>query len=143
MPSTMTLTAPAGFFDTDWKTVLAGRLHDGSDELGQLLLYKVSSRTPVDTGALLSDEYYVAHPAHDDPIIAEVLAGTENQMEQWGREYDVYQEGGALGLQTYTNAPHEMFGKVLTDDIPDIETWGVKWLQGSLDDIAAQTGESV
>ena len=130
------LTAPKGFMEADWEKVLVGRLHDGSDELGQLILYKVSSRTPVDTGALLADEYYVAHPNPDDKVLAEVLEGTEEQLAEWGRVYDVYQEGGALGLATYTNAPHEMFGRVLTDDIPDIETWGVKWLQGGLDAIA-------
>ena len=38
--------------------------------------------------------------------------------------YAQYQEGGALGLSTYTNPPREMVASAVTEDIPAIEAWG-------------------
>lgn len=132
------ITVPGNFATQNWEATVREELHNGADELGQLLLYKVSSRTPVDTGALLSDEQYTAYASGDNLVF--VFAGDENQMSEWGRFYALYQEGGDLGLETYTNDPHEMFGKILTDDIPDIEMWGNKWLNEACNRLAAGAG---
>lgn len=140
MKASVTLTMPGAFKQQNWELTVREELHAGSDELGQLLLFKVSARTPVDTAALLSDEYYKAYPNRDSDNLAFIGVGDENQMDEWGRFYALYQEGGALGLATYTNAPHEMFARILTDDIPDVEAWGNKWLISAMGRIATGTG---
>lgn len=138
--SDITFTYPGHFFEQDWWAAAAGKLHEGSDELGQLEQFNVSGRTPVDTGALLADIQYIAFPNVSEPRLATIFADTTEQLAEWGRVYDLYQEGGLLGLSTYTNAPHEMFGKMFTDDISAIEEWGTKWLQGGMDTLAAGNG---
>jgi hypothetical protein len=132
------LTVPGNFPTQDMEATVREELHNGADELGQLLLYNVSARTSVDTGALLADEQYTAYTTGDNLVY--VFAGVENQLDQWGRIYALYQEGADLGLETYTNAPHEMFGKILTDDIPDVEAWGQRCLTVAMGRLAAGTG---
>jgi hypothetical protein len=100
------------------------RLHAG--DLADIEYYNISARTPVRTGALLSDLQEQANVS--DTILAYIFYGTENQLDQWDRVYVQYQEGGILGRPTYTNDPHEMVYSALTDDIPAIEEWGNKVL---------------
>lgn len=136
--SSITLTIPGHFFEQDWYETAVSNLFKGTDELGQLEQFNVSARTPTDTGALLADISYEAYSSGDE--FAFIFANTAEQMAEWGREYDVYQEGGLLGLATYTNDPHQMFGHMFDDDIPAIEEWGNKWLQGGMDVLAAGEG---
>lgn len=131
------ITAPAGFFEMDWWAETKHMLHEGAEMLGELLQFTVSSRTPVDTGALLADVSFDASYPPDSNNLVRVYSDTTEQVAEWDRVYMLYQEGGLLGLETYTNAPHEMYGKILTDDIPAIEEWGNQWLQWGMDRIAA------
>jgi hypothetical protein len=96
------------------------RLHAG--ELADLEFYNISARTPVRTGALLSDLQEQANVSGS--ILAYVFYGTSNQLDEWNRVYVQYQEGGLLGAPTYTNGPHMMVFRALTEDIPAIEEWG-------------------
>lgn len=140
MNASITLTAPGGegWFGQDWRKTIFEELFRATDELGQLEQYNVSARTPVDTGALLADVQYTAY--HEGKTLVDVYADDEEQLAEWGRVYALYQEGGALGLSTYTNAPHEMFAKVLTDDIPAIEKWGNDALQKGVDRLGNGSG---
>ena len=150
--SSIEITVPGSnnFWHQDWAATLEAKLHEGSDELGQLLLHKVSSRTPVLTGALMADEFYKAHPKPGDKVLAEVGVGTENQMAEYNRVYALYIEGGSdgfgsagMGLGLGSNANNgnrEMFGRIFTDDIDDVVNWGEQWLQEGLNDIAAGKG---
>jgi hypothetical protein len=116
--ASITLTAPGGesWFGQDWHKTIIEELFRATDELGRLEQYNVSARTPVDTGALLADVQYTAYSS--GTTLVDVFADDEEQLAEYNRVYALYQEGGALGLSTYTNAPREMFAKVLTDDIP-------------------------
>lgn len=127
---TITLTAPTNFFREDWYDVIVGQLHAGQSMLGELLVFTVSSRTPVDTGALQAD---VSWENGSGDEIGTVYSAQTEQLAEWGRVYELYQEGALLGLSTYTNSPHEMYAKVLTDDVPAIEDWGNQWLQRGAD----------
>lgn len=124
------ISVPQEWFQQDWYAKVELGLMDGRDELGQIEQFNVSKRTPVDTGALLSDVSYEIGPGS---TLAYIYADDTNQLDEWNRYYAVYQEGGLLGLSTYTNAPHEMFAQIMTTDIPAIEEWGEKWAQVGLD----------
>lgn len=141
MPSgSVTLTAPGNFFGQNWYNTLISRLYGSTEYLGQMEQFNVSSRTPVDTGALLAGISYEAGHNPGNELLAFIYADESTQEEQWGRVYDVYQEGGDLGLATYTNAPHLMFASILDVDIPAIEIWGTDALQGALDALAVGGG---
>jgi hypothetical protein len=138
--ASITLTAPGGesWFGQDWHKTIIEELFRATDELGRLEQYNVSARTPVDTGALLADVQYTAYSS--GTTLVDVFADDEEQLAEYNRVYALYQEGGALGLSTYTNAPREMFAKVLTDDIPAIEKWGNDALQKGLDRLGSGSG---
>lgn len=140
MAQYVSLTAPAGFFDRSWADLFAESLYLGADELGQLEQYNVMARTPVLTGALQSDVSYKVGPKSDN-VIVEVYSDTTNQLDEWGRVYMLYQEGGALGLETYTNDPHEMYARILTDDLDQIVAWGEGRL--NLAAVAVATGKGI
>jgi hypothetical protein len=134
---TITLVVPGHFLNQDLERTVIQELQAGSDELGAMELYSISARTPVDTGALLSDEFYEVGSL---PVLVTLGMHTENQLDEWGRVYAPYQEGGELGLATYTNGPHEMFARVLPDDIPQISDWGIRQCQAAMDRCAAGLG---
>lgn len=150
MSGEVTLTGPANFWRQDtYKTVMED-LHAGADELGQIEQFNVSERTQVLTGALLSGISYIAHPNPDDKVLVEVFADVEPQLDEWGRIYDLYQEGGSAGFGTANmglglgsnngSGNHEMFGRMFTDDIPAITEWGESMLSGSTDRLAHGNG---
>lgn len=135
----ITLTVPGNFLDQDLEKTVIEELKAAADELGMMELFNISARTPVDTSALLSDEFYKTYP-DSSPTLVFLGVHEENQEEEWGRVYAQYQEGGALGKPTYTNAPHEMFAKVITDDIDQIGEWGVRQCQAAMDRCASGAG---
>jgi len=96
------------FYGTFKRELVGGR-----DEFGDMLVAMVRQNTPQDTGTLFASIDYQPDEADGDNGIVRVFANSYMQMAQWGRQYDVYQEGGILGMPTYTNAPHEMFYKAL------------------------------
>jgi hypothetical protein len=96
------------------------RLHAG--ELADLEFYNISARTPVRTGALLSDLQEQANVSNS--ILAYIFFGTSNQLDEWDRVYVQYQEGPPLGASTYTNPARQMVTLSVTEDIPAIEAWG-------------------
>lgn len=137
MGAEITLTVPGHFLNQDFEQTVIQELHAGSDELGAMELFNISARTPIDTGALLSDEFYKVGSGN---VLVTLGVNTENQLAEWGRIYAPYQEGGELGLSTYTNPPHEMFARVLTDDLDQIGEWGVRQCQMAMDRCAAGLG---
>lgn len=134
MSSRIELQAPPGFLERNWANTFEHWLHEGADELGKLEQFNVMSRTPVLTGALQSDVSYKVGNGNDS-LIVEVYSDTTEQLAEWDRVYMLYQEGGALGLSTYTNGPHEMYARILTDDVDAIRTWGEFYLQVAADKI--------
>lgn len=139
MASGITLTVPAIVKDPEkFRERLIEELHSASDELGQMEAFNVSMRTPVRTSALLSGISYVPGFDASSDVLAYIYADTDTQMEEYKRVYDLYQEGGSLGLATYTNKPHEMFGKMFTDDISAIEAWGMECVNRVLIEMAIE-----
>lgn len=129
MASSVTLLAPYGFFEQDWRRTFEDSLFDGADELGQLEQYNVMQRTPVLTGALQSDVSYKVGPK-SDRVIVQVYSDTQNQLDEWNRVYDIYQEGGVLGAGSNNGSGnHQMFAQIMTTDIAEIQMWGAKWLE--------------
>jgi hypothetical protein len=132
------VTAPKDFFNQDIEATLRRALHRRAQDLGAMENLLIEGRTPVDQGALLSSETFEVN--NSDKELVFLFADPQEQIDVHNREYDVYQEGGALGLATYTNAPHEMFAQVETTDLPGIEAWGEAALQEGCDEIVAGTG---
>lgn len=131
---------PAGWEDdfggNAWR-IIRERLHGDSLALADMEYTNILNRTAIDTGALISDLTPEPHPDPDDDTLARVFYGTENQLNTWGRVYMLYQEGGDLGLHTYTNEPRLMIADALTTDLPEIEQWGYEALNGATDQIAS------
>lgn len=135
----------------DLEGTIKEELHFNAQELVDLEVFNVSSRTPVLTGALLSDVQGIAYLDPNQKDLAFIFSGIENQLDEYGRIYDLYQEGGSAGYGTAQqglglgsnngSGNHEMFGRILTDDIPDIETWGTAACQTALNRCLAGTGK--
>lgn len=121
-----------------------GQIKEGfyadNEEIAQLINFHIQARTPIRTGALVSAEKYeVNHdPSSEDLVV--FYADDAEQLAEWKRVYVAYQEGGAYGLPTYTNPPHEMYAKVETEDADLIQAWGYATLDKSINDIASQVG---
>lgn len=116
-------------------------LHRDSPDLVSLIVPRIQARTAVDTGALQSAIIGDPHPDPDDPVLAEFFADDNPQLAAWGRIYVAYQEGGTLGLPTYTNPPRLMFARVETDDLPLIEAWAIDRCQEAID--LCETGAGI
>jgi hypothetical protein len=124
----------SGMFGQNIEETIKRTLHLNAKELGYTLIDRIVDRTQIMTGALQSSITFDDNPGDfDNPELLFLYANEDEQIAQWGRVYVQYQEGGALGMQTYTNPPREMFAKVLTDDLDDIADWGVKYCQEALD----------
>lgn len=140
MDASFELVMPPGwdknFGGGSWQ-VIREELHAASDQLANIEYTNILNRTHILTGALISDLTPEPHPDPDDDTLARVFYGTENQLSEWGRVYMLYQEGGELGLATYTNPPREMVARALTDDLGDIEDWGLAALNNATDRISA------
>lgn len=109
-------------------------LHEGSPELAQMEQQSTQARTPVLTGALQSDVVGIEQTDPSNLELALINAANKGQLDEWGRVYDIYVEGGELGAPSPTiHSPAEMFGKILTDDIAQIEQWAKDWSDKALD----------
>lgn len=116
-----------------WATI-DEQLHEHTPDLGDVLVPLVQAKTPVLTGALSSDMTYEAYTNPEDPTMGEedlvyVYAEGSEQLAAWDRIYVQYQEGGPLGLPTYTNPPREMFLTTAeTDGLAVTTEWAVEWV---------------
>lgn len=130
-----------GIIGQDIYETINTKLHEGSVELAQMEQQAVRDRTPVLTGALESDVIGIEQTDPSDPELALINSANKGQLDEWGRVYNIYVEGGSLGHSSPTiHSPAEMFGKILTDDIPQIEAWAERWAQEALDLCAAGKG---
>lgn len=113
-----------------WGTI-DEQLHEHSPELGAELQAYVRNLTPIRTGALVMD---IAVEAYPDPggagsDLVYVYAEDIAQEAFWNRVYVAYQEGGPLGLHTYTNDPHQMFYDTATGDgLALTEVWALTYI---------------
>lgn len=109
-------------------------LHAHSPELGDTIRAMVRDITPIRTGALLQDitSYPNTSPAgigSGQSTLVEVKAADVAQQAFWHRYYAPYQEGGVLGLPTYTNPAREMFFTTATTDGLDATIlWAMDWI---------------
>lgn len=136
----LTLEAPGHFLHTDWEETILEVLHANADELGQLEQQSIRDRTNRETGALKLAEKYDLFTDPHDPNLVFLYADEAEQLAEWNRVYVQYQEGGTLGLPTYTNPPHEMFAQVLTTDQLQIELWCAETLAKAFEIIADGLG---
>ena len=120
------------FNELDGKKAMA-ILHDHAPEIAEEVLARIQDRSPKDTGALKGDETY---KLGDGSSLVQWYVGADYQITEWGREYDVYQEGPPLGLSTYTTGEHQMFYRVTTDDLPLIADWAQRTVEGAAESMA-------
>lgn len=105
-----------------WGTI-DEQLHENSPELGAGLQDFVRDLTPIRTGALIMDISVESYPQPGGDDLVWVYAEDIAQEAYWNRVYVQYQEGGLLGLATYTNDPHEMFYGVATGEGLEYAQW--------------------
>ena len=105
-------------------------------------LSAVRARTPVDRSGLIDDIFAVVHHAVDERTLIEINSGSENQLAAWNRVYVQYQEGGALGLPTWTNPPRTMYHQVTTTDLPQITKWAEDAVNVALSRVVNGTGST-
>lgn len=123
------------FMGMDLWATIDEQLHEHSPELGTLLVPLVQAKTPVLTGALQSDMTYEAYPDPEPPgggdeDLVYVYAAGDAQMATWQRIYVQYQEGGPLGLPTYTNPPRQMFYKTAdSDGLTETAEWAYTYVE--------------
>lgn len=121
------------FLDQNFPATVYRSLHDHSPELADLEYDAIYGRTPQRTGALAEGLTKIAYTSTNTDDLALIYFDDQTQIDEWGRVYAPYQEGGQFGLPTYTNPPREMIGSSLTDDIPQIQAWGENACQEALD----------
>lgn len=128
------------FIGQNFGATIRKEVHDDSQELLNLLYYRIEARTPKSSGALAAslDGENFTDPSTDD--LVSFLYLDQPQIDQYGRVYAMYQEGGPLGLATYTNAPHEMLYKVQTDDAPLVNAWIKGSVEAAIAKILAAQG---
>jgi hypothetical protein len=113
-------------------------LHAHSPELGLALQAMVRDITPILTGALLEDITSEPNTAPSgltggESDLVWVYAADVAQQAFWHRYYAPYQEGGVLGLPTYTNPPREMFYITATTDGLDATVmWAMDYIGEAL-----------
>ena len=113
---------PPGLMTDQLAAEMEDALRADADTLTELEVFNITARTPVLTGALASDLTGDTNPSSD--VLSYVYFDDTNQLDEYDRVYVQYQEGGVLGLSTYTNPPREMVASSVIDDIPAIEAWG-------------------
>jgi hypothetical protein len=113
--------------------------HLESPELAALERQAVEDRTPVDTGALREDIAATPYVSTGTDTLVKLYTADSFQEAEWHRIYVAYQEGGLLGLPTYTNEPHEMFAKVATEDTGIITTWAQNAAQHAVEAMTNET----
>jgi hypothetical protein len=116
-----------------WATI-DEQLHDHTPEIGEDLRTLVRAKTPILTGALFIDMSYEAYTnpqgyGAGESDLVWIYSEEIEQQAFWDRIYVQYQEGGALGEHTFTNAPREMFFKTAsTDGLAEVIMWAEKWV---------------
>ena len=133
--ASVTVLAGTGFImgQNIWRTI-DDQLHAHSDEIAEIIRFMVEDKTPVLTGALKSDIIADSYPDTGDNDLAWITSANAEQVIVWNRIYVEYQEGGALGLPTYTNDPRLMFMDTAENDGPvACEVWAEKTIQYALD----------
>lgn len=114
------------------------QLHSHSPELGVTLQAMVRDITPILTGALLSDitslpEISPQGLGGGESTLVLVVAEDVAQQAFWNRYYAPYQEGGILGLPTYTNPAREMFfTTAVTDGLDATLVWAETYINEAL-----------
>jgi hypothetical protein len=135
------VTTPDNLLQEGWWESVVTSLEEGSQELVDLLVFLVSQKTPVRTGALLSSIEGIPNVAHNDPDLAYVYPSEGPQLDEYNRIYAPYVEGGPLGLPSRTiTTPAEMFYGTANENLPEIEAWAQQWVQIGLDRVAAGEG---
>lgn len=132
--------APKNFFNQDLEKTIRRALHRHANDLGAMENKTIEARTAVELGALVSSETFTTNADPEADELVFLFADPQEQIDVHNREYDVYQEGAALGLATFTNPPREMFAQVMTTDLPQIELWGVLAIGEALDEVAGGLG---
>lgn len=128
------IAGTAGIIGMDVNATIDEVLHDHSDELGQTLADLVKAKTPVDTGALESDITFENYPDPGGDDLVYIYSETGEQIQAWDRVYVEYQEGGPLGMATYTNDPRLMFlDTAQGDGVVATEAWAQLYIQEALD----------
>lgn len=112
------IAGTGGITECDLWGTIEEQLHDNSKDIAEILQALVRAKTPIMTGALLTDINYDYYTQTDTEDIAYVYAEQVEQQAYWNRVYVQYQEGGLLGEQTYTNDPREMFFLTAITDGP-------------------------
>ena len=137
------ITQPGHFLNQNWNSTILRILHEHVDELGEMEVESIRARTEEMTGALKSAEEYLPDydPTSLDFVTLDAAEGP--QLDEWKRVYVAYQEGGALGLPTYTNPPRLMFAQVGTTDIPQIEAWAARAIEDAFGTLAAGEGDEL
>jgi hypothetical protein len=115
------------------------KLVSSQEDFGIMLVALVRQNTPIDQGALWASIQWGPDPIDEQGIVM-VFANPAEQMAEWNRVYVAYQEGGALGKPTYTNAPHEMFAKAL-DQVDTIMTLATRMSDSSLNRLSQNLGD--
>jgi hypothetical protein len=109
---------------------LVESLHDEADEIARTIMERIKDRTPRWTGALRGDEDYKLGSGRS---LVTWFVNPDYQLTEWKREYDIYQEGPPLGLETYTRGEHQMFFQVSTTDLPLIAEWAERVVNGGVE----------
>jgi hypothetical protein len=120
------IAGTGGIIGQDIDATIKQQMHMDADNLGKGLVALVDILTPVLTGALLMDMSYDIGAIWGPDDIVFAYAESVAQEAYWNRVYVAYQEGGQLGLPTYTNDPHQMF--LDTAEGPGLaltETWAM------------------
>lgn len=122
------------FHIEDLDTDMLASLYADTDTLGQMEQQSVQGRTPILTGALKSSETYEANNDPSDSTLVRIYASTGPQVDQWGRVYAPYVEGGLMGLPSRTiKHPSTMFEQIFTTDLSQIQEWAAGHLkQGAI-----------
>lgn len=134
MDLSLAITIPD--FEKYDRQFIMGQLHAHADDIAEEIETRIEDRTPEDTGALKEDETYTVSGSATELVMWYV--GTGYQEAENHRYYAPYQEGPPLGLSTYTNAPHQMYFRATTDDLPIIK----EWAQAVVDDAVEQTTQA-
>ncbi|GCE45181.1 hypothetical protein EI42_03155 [Thermosporothrix hazakensis] len=133
---------PGDLFQVDFEATIKRELHQGTDNLRDLLLGRIVDRTPHLKGALQRDETGKFNTDPADPLLVAMYTESDDQMQWWGRVYDIYVEGGPLGDNSPTiTRPARMFWQGGEKDIPAIEDWAAGRLEIAAMAIASGKGE--
>jgi hypothetical protein len=123
-----------------WATV-DERLHERSPRLATELRFLVENKTPVWTGALMEDVQEESYPAPGGDDLVWIYSANEEQLIAWNRIYVEYQEGGPLGLPTYTNDPRQMYYDTAAGDgLLATEFWALEAVNEAMDMVVGGAG---